>query len=42
MEIIKSVKKVSKIDTPPKMAKMSDKWAKSTLCEIRAAWSGVF
>ena len=24
------------------MAKMSDKWPKSTLCEIRAAWSGVF
>jgi len=24
------------------MAKMSLKWPKSTLCEIRAAWSGVF
>ena len=27
---------------PPKNPKMSDKWPKSTLCEIRAAWSGVF
>jgi len=27
---------------PLKMAKMSLKWPKSTLCEIRAAWSGVF
>ena len=34
----KSVKKV----TPLKMAKMSRNRAKSTLCEIRAAWSGVF
>jgi len=24
------------------MPKMSDKWAKSTLCDFRAAWSGVF
>jgi len=27
---------------PLKMAKMSDKWPKTALCEIRAAWSGVF
>jgi len=33
---------MSKNDTPPKMPKMSDNWPKSTLCEIRAAWSGVF
>jgi len=26
----------------PKMPKMSLKWAKSTLCDFRAAWSGVF
>ena len=26
----------------PKKVKMSDKWAKSTLCDFRAAWSGVF
>jgi len=25
-----------------KRAKMTDKWAKSTLCDFRAAWSGVF
>ena len=31
-----------KIWHPPKMAKMSLKWPKSTLCEFRAAWSGVF
>ena len=36
------VKKWSKNDPPLKMAKMSDKWPKSTLCEFRAAWSGVF
>ena len=35
-------KKWSKIDPPLKKAKMSLKWSKSTLCEIRAAWSGVF
>jgi len=34
--------KWSKIDPPLKKAKMSLKWPKSTLCEIRAAWSGVF
>jgi len=33
---------MTKNDPTPKMAKMSDKWSKSTLCEIRAAWSGVF
>ena len=42
MKKLKSVKKVWKSDPPLKKAKMSDKWAKSTLCEIRAAWSGVF
>jgi len=36
------VKKTPKNDPPLKMAKMSLKWPKSTLCEIRAAWSGVF
>ena len=34
--------KVSKNDPPLKMAKMSDKWPKVTLCEIRAAWLGTF
>jgi len=38
----KMTKKVSKIDPPLKKAKMSLKWPKLTLCEIRAAWSGVF
>jgi len=41
-EKVKKCEKRSKNDTPPKMAKMSLKWPKSTLCEIRAAWSGVF
>jgi len=36
------VKKTSKNAPPLKKAKMSLKWPKSTLCEIRAAWSGVF
>jgi len=36
------VKKTPKIDPPLKKAKMSLKWPKTALCEIRAAWSGVF
>jgi len=35
-------KKTPKIDPPLKKAKMSLKWPKTALCEIRAAWSGVF
>jgi len=34
--------KWSKNAPPLKMAKMSLKWPKTALCEIRAAWSGVF
>jgi len=36
------VKKWSKFDPPLKMAKMSLKWPKSTLCVFRAAWLGAF
>jgi len=39
---MQKVKKMTKNDPPLKKAKMSLKWPKSTLCEIRAAWSGVF
>jgi len=39
---VKKWQKWSKKWPPLKMAKMSLKWSKSTLCEIRAAWSGVF
>jgi len=39
---LKSDKKSVKNRPPPKMAKMSLKWPKSTLCVFRAAWSGTF
>jgi len=39
---LKKWQKSVKNRPPLKKAKMSDKWPKSTLCEIRAAWSGVF
>jgi len=38
----KSDKKSVKKWPTPKMPKMSLKWPKSTLCEIRAAWLGTF
>jgi len=38
----KNDKKSVKNRPPPKKGKMSLKWPKSTLCEIRAAWSGTF
>ena len=34
--------KKSKMPKTRKRVKMSDKWAKSTLCDFRAVWSGVF
>jgi len=39
---LKNDKKSVKKWPPLKKAKMSLKWAKSTLCDFRAAWSGVF
>jgi len=39
---MKKCEKSVKNRPPLKKAKMSDKWPKSTLCEIRAAWSGTF
>jgi len=38
----KNDQKMVKNRPPPKNPKMSLKWPKSTLCEIRAAWSGTF
>ena len=39
---VKNDEKSVKNRPPLKNPKMSDKWPKVTLCEIRAAWSGVF
>jgi len=41
-EMMKNDQKKCQKSTLPKNPKMSLKWPKSTLCEIRAAWSGVF
>jgi len=38
----KKCEKSVKNRPPPKKAKMSLKWPKSTLCVFRAAWSGTF
>ena len=42
LKMIKMIKKSVKNRPLPKNPKMSLKWPKSTLCEFRAAWSGVF
>jgi len=42
LKSMKSDEKSVKNRPPPKNPKMSLKWPKLTLCEIRAAWSGVF
>ena len=42
LKSIKNDKKKMKKWPPLKKAKMSLKWAKSTVCVFRAAWSGVF
>jgi len=42
LKSLKNDKKMIKNWPPPKKAKMSLKWPKSTVCVFRAAWSGTF